>query len=156
MQHLDFPGWALPRPRIRGKLHLLLLTLLFAFVGTQSLEASHFRYGSLSWRHIDGNTVEFKIQQAGRISFFYGAPPSVGDVSPNLDVLYFGDGNSASITLDITAVNAADDWFYGETTITHTYATAGDFIAFSPTAAVFSVLRMRVAVDRGTYNLGST
>ena len=34
----------------------------------QPAEATHFRYGSLSWRPLGGNTVEFTLQNAWRRS----------------------------------------------------------------------------------------
>ncbi|CAH1001680.1 hypothetical protein LEM8419_02586 [Neolewinella maritima] len=107
---------ALPRRGAPVMRFLLFALLCFSM----SLQASHFRYGSMSWRHISGTTVEFKIQEAWRASAFFSGIPSVG-AEATVDLLQFGDGTSESVRVTVTSVDAADDWFFGETTITHTY-----------------------------------
>ncbi|GAB3729089.1 hypothetical protein GCM10027594_11180 [Hymenobacter agri] len=109
---------------------MLLLTCLLALGALSSAWASHFRYGSITWRTVQSDaskrTIEFKVSQAWRSSAF-GNPTMNSRVST--DALSFGDGSSAGITLLVTSVDAAADNFYGETTITHTYATTGNFTA---------------------------
>ncbi len=88
-------------------------------------QASHFRYGNVSWRYVDGNTVEFKISQSWRYTAFYA---EVGQVVNPGDFM-FGDGTFGPIKLNVTAVNKTDDWMYGEAIITKTYNTTGTYIA---------------------------
>lgn len=108
---------------------VLLLVLLLSLAATA--QASHFRYGSLTWRTVQSDptqrTVEFKVSQAWRRSAFGNI--TVGSTLTT-DLLYFGDGTSANITLAITSVDAAADNFYGEATITHTYPQAINYTAF--------------------------
>jgi hypothetical protein len=82
----------------------LLAILILGF--TTAAQASHFRYGNVSWRWVSGNTVEFKISQSWRYTAFYaeqGQQVNPGD-------FYFGDGTIAAIPLQVTAVNKVDDW----------------------------------------------
>ena len=121
---------ALPHRGAPSKTASYFLLLLFLLLGSLTLQASHFRYGSISWRHLGGTTVEFKIQQAWRMSAFSGVS-TVGSVSTQfVDNINFGDGFSDPFRLTVTAVNPTEDWFFGETTVTHTYASAGEFTAF--------------------------
>ncbi|WP_420459510.1 PKD domain-containing protein [Neolewinella sp.] len=103
----------------------LLLFGLLCF--TASLQASHFRYGSMSWRHLSGTSVEFKVQQAWRTGFFFGSTPALG-TEVYVDDLRFGDGTVERIVLTVTAVNPVDGWFFGETTISHTYPSAEAYV----------------------------
>ena len=105
-----------------------LLPLLGLLLLTTALQASHFRYGSISWRHLSGTTVEFKVQQAWRMSFFFNSVPALG-TEVTVEQLIFGDGGSALINLTVTSVDPTNDWFFGETTITHTYPTQSAFTA---------------------------
>ncbi|MEJ8757626.1 putative Ig domain-containing protein [Pontibacter sp. H259] len=100
------------------------VTILLLFSATIA-QASHFRYGNVSWRWVSGNTVEFKISQSWRYTAFYaeqGQTVNPGDFN-------FGDGTIAAIPLQVTAVNKVDDWMYGEAIITKTYASAGNYKA---------------------------
>jgi hypothetical protein len=109
-----------------GSLFVLLL-ILFSGAMTEA-NASHFRYGSLSWKVDENNPnkIIFKVQQAWRRSAYYGA--NVGG-TVYTDYLYFGDGQWSQIALKVTSVNAAEDWFFGEATIEHVYAN-GNFEAY--------------------------
>ena len=101
----------------------LLAFFFFAFVS--SATASHYRHGTISWRVVSGNTIEFKISQAWAN---YGNW-SIGQTGYG-DTFYFGDGQRKSFSVVITAVNTAENWYYGETTFTHTYANMGNFNAY--------------------------
>ena len=87
--------------------------------------ASHYRHGTISWRIVSGNTVEFKISQAWAN---YGNW-SIGQTGYG-DRLYFGDGQNSYFKVVATAVNTSENWYYGEATITHTYANMGNFVAY--------------------------
>jgi|GEM_PF-6711751 len=91
--------------------------------------ASHFRYGSISWTNTSGNIVVFKISQAWRGDAF-GAFPAIGATLNTGETFFFGDGSSTTVTLVVTSVNPGENWFYGERTLTHTYPSAGNFMAF--------------------------
>ncbi|MDX1445128.1 HYR domain-containing protein [Lishizhenia sp.] len=103
-------------------LNRFLLLLSICLVSFTSL-ASHFRHGTISWRVLSGNTIEFKISQA------YAGYRSIGSSSYS-DRLYFGDGQSQMFNVTVTSSSSAENWHYGETTLTHTYANTGDFIAY--------------------------
>lgn len=77
--------------------------------------ASHFRHGTISWRVVSGNTIEFKVSQA------YAGARAIGSLGYG-DRLYFGDGQSAYFRIAVTSSSSAENWHYGEATITHTYA----------------------------------
>ncbi|HNP22572.1 MAG TPA: T9SS type A sorting domain-containing protein [Panacibacter sp.] len=111
------------------RLTLIFILLLFSAV---SVWASHFRYGNVQWQNTDGNTVVFKIQQAWRWSYF--GNPGIGTVvdivAGDGDVPFdFGDGELQNIQITVTSINAAEDWFFGEITMTHTYAAPGNYTA---------------------------
>jgi hypothetical protein len=106
------------------------IMILALFLGLfNSASASHYRYGSISWTRVSSSTkaVKFKVSQGWRLSAFGGV--TLGGTITN-DVLYFGDGSYAYITLTVTSINSTDDWFYGEATISHTYTSAGPFTAY--------------------------
>ena len=101
---------------------LLFVVCLIAGLGISSkLEASHFRHGTMSWRIVSGTTVEFKISQA----WANWGNWTVGQTGYS-DVLYFGDGQSATFSVVATTVsgNGGSNYYYGETTVTHTYPTS--------------------------------
>ena len=107
---------------------LLLLVPLLAM--SLAANASHFRYGSLSYQTsgATNRAVSFKLNEAFREDFF-GAPPVVGQVVNTGEPLYFGDGTSTTILLTITAIG--DDYFFGEFNTSHTYNASGTFTAYT-------------------------
>ena len=102
-------------------------------------QASHFRYGSLSYQTGGANNrvVAFKISEAFREDYF-GTPPVVGTVVNTGDVLEFGDGGTAPINLTVTSVGP--NYFYGEFNITRTYASSGNFTAVTRDCCRISTL----------------
>ena len=113
-------------------LRVLTLCLLLGAGAATPAHASHFRYGTLTWRTVAADptklTIEFKASQAWRRSFG-GANLTVGS-NVITDVLEFGDGTRSSVNLRVTSVDVVGDSYYGEATIVHTYAAAGNFRAF--------------------------
>ena len=100
------------------------LAFLFLIATIPKVHASHFRFGSISWQEVGTNQVEITVKQAWRLSFW----PGLGIGSQvNTGSLDLGDGNFVNINLTITSINASEDWFYGEFTYTHTYASSGDY-----------------------------
>lgn len=114
-----------------------LLLFLFALLTmTYVAQATHFRYGNVTWQPTTGNTVQFRMSLAFRSSYneISGAV-TVGRVIPSSNLgssnlFYFGDGTSTPFNLTVTTVNTAEDWFYGEVSITKTYSTTGNFTAY--------------------------
>ena len=61
-----------------------LMLPLFLILQPQDVQASHFRYGHLTWQPVSGNTVRFTLTDAFRRDGFGGSAPdgfvAVGDV----------------------------------------------------------------------------
>lgn len=114
-----------------GSSFLVTLMVILVCLSAQEVNATHFRHGTVTWRTVttdlSGRTIEFKITQAWRRTFFgvnfIGQQVSTGP-------FFFGDGTSTNIVLRVTSINAAEDWFYGEAIIVKTYATTGIRTAF--------------------------
>jgi len=103
--------------------------VLFALLGaTSHAEASHFRYGNISWSVPDPvgapRTVRFTVEVAWRSNF---APVD----STNLN---FGDATTNGATVGTFTGTGTDSlgnaYSVYRYTATHTYATAGTFLAF--------------------------
>ena len=114
-------------------LRVLLLCLVLMAGAAAPARASHFRFGSLTWRTVSDDlskrTIEFKVSRAYRRSSTAFADVTVGSTVP-AETLTFGDGASSNITLTVTSVDIAGGVFYGEATITHKYSAVGDYLAF--------------------------
>lgn len=128
----------------KKSIFLMLMFALMAFLAPTSAEASHFRYGSISWTRPNdaSRVVTFKITTGWRISYFGGV--SIGaTVNPSSGNLNFGDAtSSATLTYVVTSINAAEDWFVAERVITHTYAVSGtSFNAFFTNCCRLSTLQ---------------
>ncbi|KAA5539547.1 T9SS type A sorting domain-containing protein [Adhaeribacter rhizoryzae] len=128
--------------RLKALYSFAIALTLMLFIGVSSASASHFRYGNISWRVVGPQTVEFKVSQAFRRSYFFGAgQPAVGStMTPDVN-FSFGDGTGRTIPLLVTSVNFAQDWFYGEATFTKTYAANGNYTAFFESCCRISELR---------------
>ena len=129
----NFTATATCRPAFG--LRVLLLTCLLALGAFSSAWASHYRYGTLTWRTVNTDasqrTVELRVSNSFRRSFF--GSPVVGSVISNIGSLNFGDGAAANIALTVTSVDAAADIFYGEYAVTHVYpasASPKDYTAY--------------------------
>lgn len=107
----------------------LLTVVILAFSFTAN--ASHYRYGNISWERVAGGSgyrVQFKVSLAWRKTASYQWNTSnVGSVVSAGTSINFGDGTYGSPNLTVTAVNTAEDWFYGEATIIHDYNGPGVF-----------------------------
>ncbi|WP_162428016.1 putative Ig domain-containing protein [Pontibacter pudoricolor] len=124
------------------------LIVFFLFTVTAA-QASHFRYGNVSWRWVSGNTVEFKVSQSWRYTAFYAEKGQV--VNPG--DFFFGDGTATAIPLQVTAVSETDDWMYGEAIITKTYSSAGNYTAYFTGCCRVSSLKNNAD---GNWNLQTT
>jgi len=99
------------------KLCMLLFSLLM--LQPEEAEASHFRYGNITWERVSGQPyqIRFRVTQAWRRSAF--SNPNTG-ATVNTGSMNTGSG-SQSILLTVTSINVAEDWFYGEYTFIKTY-----------------------------------
>jgi len=135
----DIRNWLGRRPA----LFILLLCLLLGAGAATPAQASHYRYGTLTWRTVPADptklTVEFKVSRAYRRSATAFANVTVGS-TVSAETLDFGDGTTGSITLTVTSLDIAGGVFYGEASIVHTYAAAGNYQAFFSSCCRLSTL----------------
>ena len=143
MQQLFYSSVSAPTATRRPAfgLRVLLLTCLLALGALSSAWASHFRYGSLTWRTVQTDaskrTIQFKVSQAWRRSAYGNI--AVGS-TVQTDVLRFGDNLSAAVNLVVTSVDVAADNFYGEAVITHTYPANANYTAYFSSCCRLSTL----------------
>ncbi|MBY0424785.1 MAG: putative Ig domain-containing protein [Cytophagales bacterium] len=121
---------------MKNLLSRIPLSALFRFLLTcgiltvaLSSEASHYRYGNISWRKITKGSYEFKVKMGFRSSYNVFNYPKIGSAVPTNQFLEYGDGTKEEIILNVTSVNVKDDWFYGEVLLRHGYTTPGTYIA---------------------------
>lgn len=128
---------------LRKSVPLLMTLLLWGLTGLEA-QASHFRYGTLSWEPTgNAGEVRFRLIASYRRTAYRGtAPdnlPQVGDVitesSTSLD---FGDNaGTGGLRFVVIAFSISDNFIIGEALnpgtsnigILHTYAGAGPFTA---------------------------
>ena len=121
-----------------------LCALAFVFIGLASTNAfaTHFRYGTIRWRIPTAsapNVVEFTVELSFRRSYFidnFGVFPVVG--GPSVDLYANGLLNTIDITnavtgvgvggvpltLTVTSVDIAHDWFIGTMVFSQTLPAA--------------------------------
>lgn len=120
-----------------------VLILVFSFISLFAVESfgSHFRYGNISWKQIDANTVEFQVAMVFRSNYGpFGGLPVGKTFTPDL-TFFHGDGTSRNIQLTVTSVSLADNWSYAEGTFTKTYANPlGVYTAFFQSCCRISTL----------------
>ncbi|MFY7890380.1 MAG: YCF48-related protein [Spirosomataceae bacterium] len=101
------------------KFLLILVTILAFFLNPSSAEASHFRYGQITWTRVPGTrTVNFTITTAWR-----------HDASESINFNY-GDGNWEAGVLGTEIQYVANSYRVYELHLTHTYTTDGPFVAY--------------------------
>lgn len=122
-------------------LALALVTTGLVVLPAAPAQATHFRFRQLTWRYdraaTNGNVVELTLRLADRRSY-YGAL-SVG--TPFSEYVSTGDGGGESLTGQVVAVNAVDDWFIAEVRGFHTYALAGPYTVQWESCCTLSSLR---------------
>lgn len=106
------------------KLWKLTSLLLVFLLSASALMATHYRYGTISWKRIPGALpgtcdIEVTVKQAWRTSYPWGGTPILGSsiiTSTMFATPMFGApaGPVATIDLTVTSVNPVDDWFFGE------------------------------------------
>ena len=105
--------------RSASVVRVLLLSCLLVIGTLLSAQASHFRYGDMSWRVVQSNptgrTIEFKVSAGWALSF------------TSAITINFGDGTSGTVPIGYTNINGV--YQYGTGTLQHTYGTNGNFTA---------------------------
>ncbi len=108
-----------------GVVKLFTFILLGFFLMPHNAEASHFRYGKVTWKTIGTNTAEFTIIASWRRTGNAGAGPwtgpgglpGVGDIiteNQGATRFYYGDGNSTpTLQFLITAINIDENIMTG-------------------------------------------
>jgi hypothetical protein len=123
---------------------LFLFMLLWAGFAP-SAQATHFRYGNISWVPIasdaTGRTIQFRVSVGYRTSYGWGTTVVPGAVVNDSDSFNFGDGTSTPLNFTVTSVNGPNDYFYAESVITKTYASTGNFTAFFGSCCRISTLQ---------------
>jgi hypothetical protein len=131
-------------PRLGARLLVVLLALFALALSAWAApaEASHYRYGHITFRPQAGGgptAVEFTYNFAVRRNA-YGGAPVVGSVVQTDITMCFGDSSPCTgfLYLTVTAIDPVNNWMSGvlgvsagQTTIPHTYASAGSYLAFS-------------------------
>lgn len=127
--------------RIAGLFLFMLLWAGFA----PSAQATHFRYGNVSWIPVasdaTGRTIQFRVSVGYRSSYGWGTAVVPGAVVNDGDTFNFGDGSSTPLNFTVTSVNGPDDYFYAEAVITKTYSSNGNFTAFFGSCCRISTLQ---------------
>ncbi len=91
---------------------------LFAVAG--EAEATHYRYGTISWEPTDNeNEVLFTGDSAWRWSYPSYNQPELGEILPisdvdgSVDPIRTGDGATIPFQVKVVSINEDKDWFYG-------------------------------------------
>ena len=93
-----------------------LIAISFFFLSPLISEASHFRYGHITWTRVSGTRdVTFTVTTAWRHDF-----------TENV-ALTFGDGTSSGSILGTEILSVPNDYRVYQQQVTHTYATDGPF-----------------------------
>ncbi|MCT7359244.1 hypothetical protein [Thalassolituus pacificus] len=96
------------------KIWCLALLSLCAVLLSPASQASHARYGHISWEprpEISETTVDFRIVVAFRRSYFGNL--QLGSVFRPA-AISFGDGKSANYEFEVIALNTQEDWVIGQ------------------------------------------
>ncbi len=117
---------------------MALVFLALFTLQTQKAEATHFRYGHLTWQKVSGNTARFTLVDAFRRNGYVGtAPdgfPAVGDVITETignTVFFYGDGDqTGTLQYKVISIDVTNNWLIAQalepgslvkTSLDHTY-----------------------------------
>jgi Ca2+-binding RTX toxin-like protein len=122
-----------------------LLTIGRVATTAEVAGATHYRANQLSWHKTGPTTAEFHYSGSWRCSAFFipCSSASIGDTFVP-DFTDFGDGGSASNTLEVTAIDTLNDVVSGEVEFDHDYGTA----ATAFTASVDTCCRLSAPLHR--------
>ncbi len=134
----SFIGWVIQYNTTR----VVAVLLFFLFSVTTSL-ASHYRYGSISYKVLgpvsaDSCEIEVTVTQAWEmceIVCHFPVPPSIGDPSPVTSTLVLETAggsfvSSEGIVITVTSVNLAEETYYGTYTTTMTVLCDSAYLLF--------------------------
>ena len=130
-------------PRARRVIVLLAFACLASLSSSSPAEASHFRFGHVSWDKTGTSSAQFSVTQAWRRDSLScetdcsdpDFSPAVGDVVDSDGAMDFGDGSFVT-RYKVVAINKTDNWAIiqgldpgdptgtSDTLVDHTYATA--------------------------------
>jgi hypothetical protein len=136
-------GCSVGRSAARSALLVLGALLIAMQVAGQSPEllennGGHFRFGNIRWEKVEGNLVQFTLETAWRrdysSAYWHGSGDDgltvVGDVihlnGKQWPVFNYGDDSLTAgeyLKLQVMAYSRHENWVYGHSVITHTYAT---------------------------------
>jgi hypothetical protein len=121
--------YVLPEAHIHGDHQVAILDesgMLLA--ETSFVGGSHFRFGHISWEPAGGNAIDFTVTLG--YAWTSCGLPNVGDALACIEILQYGDSSSDAVTATVTAIDTTNNWVIGTASLSHTYASAGDFTAF--------------------------
>jgi hypothetical protein len=115
--------------RTVGFVSLIALALSTLLLGATPAQASHFRFGHITWiprPDIGPNSVEFTVLQAWRRSSCGGTAGdgfvAVGDFGCPAPI-DAGDGNFPALSGQVISIDTVADWYLSRHTAVHTYAS---------------------------------
>ena len=124
----------IPLPKLKARpsyrLYTLIAFLSFLFIvsSTSTVEASHYRYGQITWTPdpaVPGK-IDFTVNTAWR-----GGSAAIGSTQSRIGRFYFGNGSSTFSTQGVVVSNnAAENWFFMTSTFSYTYTSSGNFTAY--------------------------
>lgn len=115
------------------------LILTFLLLTPYSSNATHFRYGTITWEPVQGqsNTIKFTVRAAWRRDFF-PSNVTIGQTintsnGSNANFRFGGNtnlGTNRPMYATVTAVNISENWLQTEWIQIVTYSEPGDYTAF--------------------------
>src|SRR3989338_2726124 len=120
---------------------MLLALAAGVFFTASDAEATHFRFGHITWKATGTNTAEITVLHAWRRSA--AGALIIGNTPPAFATLSFGGGSTSSLGLTGTVifVDVANDWYLAKHVITHTYPNQGPFTASFTSCCRISTLQ---------------
>jgi len=135
-------------------LWLALLLVTAAVFTASDAEATHFRFGHITWKATGTNTAEITVLHAWRCTFFFSSSACtsgsiVGGGVPTTATFNFGGGSPATSNLTGTVIfnDAANGWFLAKYVTTHAYPSQGPFTASFSNCCRISTLQNSNADD---------
>ncbi len=126
----------------RQRIVLLIIVLCMTAWATTA-QASHFRFGIVSWvqrADISATSAQFDVQHAWRRTACPGTAGdgrvAVGDPACGFATFFFGDGGSVALTGTVVSIDVGNDWYLATYTATHTYPAVNN--GGTPWSAGFS------------------
>jgi len=137
--------------RLRKYLFVCLTALVVVTGLAATAEATHGRYGSITWsvpNPATPNVIKIRIETAWRRSFFGTPAPAIGSSIAIGTVIVSADGGpttppgSFALSPTVTSVNTVEDWIMTvqETTYTFPATTANYIVSYNACCRISSLL----------------